>query len=403
MGFFLWSLSEVTDSMGSEKQLGHLIADFPCKLSRPLSRTEIVKEIRNIIARYDQMDWSTERAALATVVSVEQSSYRRIGARMFVQSGGNWTGGISGGCLEGDALRRAQTAIYKNEPTVVTYDTLEEDDHQIGIGLGCNGKIEVLFVPIHPEQPDNPIEVLRAQLDNRQPSILIQSISLKDHLQSKLYTAAELKRLAEEQDLELAQVQSSLDEVNRRKTSMVVELSTRAGESYDLLFEWLRPEIRLIIVGDNYDVNALVGIVHELGWEIHLVGTLRKFDKAVYQLAQTVQHYDDIQQLELDAHTCVLLMSHDYQRDLQMIRQLLPLKPAYLGMLGPRKRTLKMQAELEGEGLDLVNYSKLYSPIGLDIGAESPEEIALSIVSEIVGVYRGRGGGSLREREGSIH
>lgn len=184
---------------------------------------------------------------------------------------------------------------------------------------------------------------------------------------------------------------------------MVVELSTRAGESYDLLFEWLRPEIRLIIVGDNYDVNALVGIVHELGWEIHLVGTLRKFDKAVYQLAQTVQHYDDIQQLELDAHTCVLLMSHDYQRDLQMIRQLLPLKPAYLGMLGPRKRTLKMQAELEGEGLDLVNYSKLYSPIGLDIGAESPEEIALSIVSEIVGVYRGRGGGSLREREGSIH
>ena len=90
-----------------------------------------MKEIRNIIASYDEVDWATEKAALATVVSVEESAYRRIGARMFVKSSGDWIGGISGGCLEGDALKRAQIAIHKDKPSVVVYDTMEDDAHQI--------------------------------------------------------------------------------------------------------------------------------------------------------------------------------------------------------------------------------------------------------------------------------
>jgi len=102
-----------------------------------------VKEIRQIIEKYESTDHNVEKVAIATVVNVEESSYRRIGARMLVSSSGQWIGGISGGCLEGDALRRSQTAIYNDQPSSVVYDTMEDDANQIGVGLGCNGRIEV--------------------------------------------------------------------------------------------------------------------------------------------------------------------------------------------------------------------------------------------------------------------
>ena len=107
-----------------------------------------MKEIRSIIAAYDALDKQVTNAALATVVRVEGSSYRRTGARMLVMDNGNWVGGISGGCLEGDALKRARLAITKSVSTLVTYDTTEDDSHQIGVGLGCNGIIDVLFTPL---------------------------------------------------------------------------------------------------------------------------------------------------------------------------------------------------------------------------------------------------------------
>ena len=116
-----------------------------------------MKEIRNIIQRYESAA-TNEQLALASVVHVEESSYRRIGARMLVSSNGEWIGGISGGCLEGDALKRSQKAIFSNRPSTVVYDTMDDDRNQIGVGLGCNGRIEVLFTPIDPEDPDNEIE-----------------------------------------------------------------------------------------------------------------------------------------------------------------------------------------------------------------------------------------------------
>src|ERR1700726_3614252 len=103
-----------------------------------------MKEIMAIINAYDKIDKEQTGAALATVVRVEGSSYRRTGARMLVMDNGVWIGGISGGCLEGDALKRARLAISKLEPSLITYDTTEEDAYQIGVGLGCNGIIDVL-------------------------------------------------------------------------------------------------------------------------------------------------------------------------------------------------------------------------------------------------------------------
>ena len=135
-----------------------------------------MKEIRNIISLYDSLDHSIERVALAAVVNVEASSYRRIGARMLVLSNGLWIGGISGGCLEGDALKRSQAAIFKNKPSRVVYDTMEDDKNQIGVGLGCNGRIEVLFTPIDPTDKENDIEQMRKMINMDQPVVLLKVI-----------------------------------------------------------------------------------------------------------------------------------------------------------------------------------------------------------------------------------
>jgi xanthine dehydrogenase accessory factor len=138
-----------------------------------------MKEIKAIINAYDQINPEKTKAAIATVVRVEGSSYRRTGARMLVMDDGVWVGGISGGCLEGDALKRARLAIAKSQPSLVTYDTTEDDQHQIGVGLGCNGVIDVLLTPLEFDNLNNPVEILKSCMsERRQTHILLTIIGL---------------------------------------------------------------------------------------------------------------------------------------------------------------------------------------------------------------------------------
>src|SRR5215472_3857018 len=124
-----------------------------------------MKEIRTIVNAWQSIDLRTTRAALATVVRVEGSSYRRTGARMLVLDNGTYLGGISGGCLEGDALRRAQKGIALRRPSLITYDTTQDDDYQIGVGLGCQGIIDVLFTPLESDDPGCPMQILAGLTD----------------------------------------------------------------------------------------------------------------------------------------------------------------------------------------------------------------------------------------------
>src|ERR1700709_1888426 len=144
-----------------------------------------MKEIKAIIEAYDQVDTATTKAALATVVRVEGSSYRRTGARMLVMDNGVWIGGISGGCLEGDALKRSRLAIQNSQSTLITYDTTEDDPYQIGVGLGCNGVIDVLFTPLDVNNKYNPVEVLKACVKaNRDTHVLVTITGLSGQWQS---------------------------------------------------------------------------------------------------------------------------------------------------------------------------------------------------------------------------
>ena len=127
-----------------------------------------MKEFQKIIDAYERIDFSQQKAALATVVKIQGSSYRRPGARMLMTDAGHWVGAISGGCLEGDALRKARQVILRGEPQVVTYDTTDDEDAQsLGVGLGCNGIIDVMIEPLTDEPPAEPIHQLRTFLTNR--------------------------------------------------------------------------------------------------------------------------------------------------------------------------------------------------------------------------------------------
>ncbi len=361
-----------------------------------------MKEIRKIIADYDALDHSRERVALASVVNVEESSYRRIGARMLVRSDGIWTGGISGGCLEGDALKHSQMAIFKNTPSRVVYDTMDDDQNQIGVGLGCNGRIEVLFTPINPADANNELEQLRkvAALDH--PSMIVKVIDAENkQLLGKSYLVDSDSENIDLQEIKQSDLQQWISETKARRKPRIVESLTDSGEVLKLLIEFIKPETRLIIVGYNYDVNAFAGIAQELGWEIHVVGRAKKLSKSLFNLAAKVLEFEQADTIEVHDYTAVVLMSHDYNWDKMLLPVFLKKNPAYIGMLGPKKRMQKMQAELPD--LDLDNLVNFHSPTGLDIGAESPEEIALAIASEIVATFRGRGGASLKFRKGTIH
>ena len=358
-------------------------------------------EIRKIISEYDSIDHSQEQVALASVVSVEASAYRRIGARMLVKSSGMWVGGISGGCLEGDALRRSLSAIHQNKSTVIVYDTMDDDSSQIGVGLGCNGRIEVLLTPIDPTDPNNEIELLRSILNAQKPSIIAKVIAKDSTLlaQSQLldYTKPGFSFL----NIDHSHLEDAIQTTVQKKSPRVYDLKTTEGSTLKVLLEFIRPETRLIIVGDNYDVNAMANVAITQGWEIWIVGRLKKLNKELVKKVQKVIPFEDHEKVQTHEYTAVVLMSHDYKWDLTILQHFIKTDPSYIGILGPKSRFQKMNMELDSIDLEKIDY--IHSPTGLEIGAETPEEISLSIASEIVAVFRQKKGHFLKLKEGSIH
>ena len=202
-----------------------------------------------------------------------------------------------------------------------------------------------------------------------------------------------------------SEVLSSIEEAKVRRKSRVFNLKNEKNAAFEILVELFRPKIKVVCIGDNYDVIAFISIVHELGWEVHVAGKKRKLSKDVFNISTSVSEYSEADRIPIDEHTAVILMSHDYKTDYRLLKHFIHIDLPYIGLLGPKKRMLKMQDELAEEGLNiqLENRLNLFSPVGLDVGAESPEEIALSVAAEIVATLRRRDGTPLRKREGPIH
>ncbi|MBO0951253.1 XdhC family protein [Fibrella forsythiae] len=370
-----------------------------------------MKEIKAIIAGYDQIDRQQTQAALATVVRVEGSSYRRTGARMLVMNDGLWIGGISGGCLEGDALNRARLAIAQATPTKITYDTTTDDEHQIGVGLGCNGIIDVLFTPLDFTDAANPVEVLKHCMnERRQTHVLITITGLQGSWDTIKegdvirYTSAENLNVLNNPLIQ-AQLEQRLQERLAKGVSAPYRLDNGLGSVLDAFIEIVSPEIHLVLWGHQYDVYPLTRLVKELGWRVTIVANALKVNRKIADLVDEVVHPDRFSDILFDDYTAIVLMSHDYKTDKQNLPVALATKAPYIGMLGPRVRSEKLWAELadEGKPIEAADFPRIHAPVGLDIGAVSPEEIALSLAAEIRASFSDRDGTYLRLRQSTIH
>ena len=364
-----------------------------------------MKEIRDIIAAYDLAVNQAKQTALATVVQVDGSSYRRPGARMLVTEDGQLTGAISGGCLEGDAMRKALLAMHSNQKKLVEYDTMDEDDIEFGVQLGCNGRVYILFEPVDANDPFNPIVLLKKVISDRVESVLVTGFSISGETQTgTCLLSVNNETIGNQHLLSNTAMQELIDRSFTQKTNLIEELS---GETF--LVNYLVPSIQLVIAGAGNDVQPLVQMADLLGWDTIVAdgrkthATVSRFPSATRVLV--IKPEAVLEQITNDKQTAFLLMTHNYNYDLALLRELLNTSFKHVGILGPKKKFLRMQEDLDAAGVHIsdAQMDSIFSPTGLDIGAETAEEIALSIIAEIKAHFSGSSGISLRNKSAPIH
>jgi xanthine/CO dehydrogenase XdhC/CoxF family maturation factor len=372
-----------------------------------------MKEINNIIKSYDEARKEGRQTALATVVHLEGSSYRRPGARMLITDEGQLTGAISGGCLEGDALQKALLVMSQQQSRIVTYDTTDEDDNTLGVGLGCNGIIQVLMEPENENDPMNPVSFLRKVTGRRQKAVLVTVFSLEDKKNQQAGTCL----LLDESGNFLGNLQDAVLEKRLKEDAQIAFEQERSSfknyisEKHNLtaFIEFVKPAVSLVIIGAGNDVIPLVEMADVIGWESSVVdgrsshARPERFLKACQVLVSKPENVLD--QIHIDEQTVFVLMTHNYNYDKAMLKALVTKKIKYLGMLGPKKKLDRMLGELKDEGFNLTaeQGSIVFGPVGLDLGAETAEEIALSIIAEIKAVLSEKSGQSLRNINDVIH
>lgn len=364
-----------------------------------------MKEITDILKAYQIARKENLKTALATVVRVEGSSYRRPGARMLITEDGRLTGAISGGCLEGDALRKALSAIVQQQNKLITYDTTDEEDAKIGVQLGCNGIVHILFEPINADDPLNPVAILNSLQSERDNAVVATLFSLEGT------THPGTSMLLREKSLQ-TKIPSLINDQVIKDSAESLSNKVSAFETYEVddlkiegFLEFIPPSIALIIAGAGNDIQPLAEIAYLLGWSVTIAdgrpshACVQRFPKATRVLVAKPAQI--VAEITIDEQTAVLLMTHNYNYDLELLSLLLKTNAPYIGTLGPKKKLIRMLDDL-GQNTE-ENRLRVHGPVGLDIGAETAEEIAISIIAEIKSVFSGGSARSLKEKANPIH
>lgn len=368
-----------------------------------------MKEFKTILNEFRKIDLTRQKAALATVVKVRGSSYRSPGARMLITDDGRWVGSISGGCLEGDALRKARQVMTEKKSILVTYDTREESNQNLGIGLGCNGVIDVLIEPVDPSAKENPVTLFESFIHTAEAVALATLISGSSAIGEKLLLQASGEVLQQFTDEILTgKVKADLKTLFESGRSEA-KIYSAGDHAMEVFIELIQPTVSLIIFGGGFDARPVSQLAKSLGWEVTVTDECVAHIAPVFfpdadKLSLCQRAFID-QDFTITPYTACVLMSHNYEYDRDVLRKLLKSETPYIGILGPRKRFDKMREEFSAEEISLTkeDVDRIHSPIGLDIGAEAPDEIAISIIAEIQGKFANRSGGFLKYRNGPIH
>ena len=368
-----------------------------------------MSEITDVLTAIGSLAASGQRMALATIVAVRGSTYRRPGARLLVPEEGAPIGNISGGCLEGDVADMARLVMEEGRARLAGWDLTADDDAVWGLGLGCNGAIEVFIEPA--DRAVEAARALRTALEEERPISLVTVIESTEP--DAIAPGARLIVMpdgAVEGSLGRSDVEAEAIAAARELLTTERSEIRTVAEGVRAFVEILEPPLRLVICGAGHDAVPLVRAASLLGWNVTVVDDRPAFlNRERFPEAHGFASVDDPSEVAaavtVDARTFVVVMTHNFLRDKAYLRGLLTTDARYVAMLGPAARTQRLLMELEEEGTPITDEgrSRIHGPAGLDLGSEGPEEIAQAIIGEIVAVRRGRDGGFLKERPTPIH
>ncbi|MGG1291946.1 XdhC family protein [Bacillus smithii] len=354
------------------------------------------------------------QTSIATVVRVKGSSYKPEGAKMLIHENDHTTGLISGGCLEPDVIEVAKQVMESGKPVLKRYDL---DENVVwGLGIGCPGTIDIYIEKINfrylkidrvlGNLPVTPFEAWLSCVKEEKMGVLatiVEETSCSQIEQRQIFVSNDHPMIGKLSNIELQHLVYDfslrlLQESNPKSRTKTFTLST--GEKIDVFIDVNIPPNELIIFGAGHDAIPLADFGIKLGFKTTIVDprpaflTKNRFPGANMILADANSIPEKV---KVNSRSCVVIMNHHLERDIHVLKHMLDANPFYIGILGPRSRGNKIF-----ESLNISNakkYGHIFNPIGLNIGSESPEEIAISILSEIIAFRNQCNGGFLREGE----
>ncbi|MBE9100929.1 XdhC family protein [Vacuolonema iberomarrocanum] len=364
-------------------------------------------ELEAIVLAHANSIHKEEPMFLATIVNTVGSTYRQKGAKMLVRANGEMVGTLSGGCVENDVFEYTKQIV--NEPLLIDYDaTKVEDDLIWGFGLGCNGAIQILLEKLDDKSPISPIQLISHCLSTKSVGAIATLISTKGSiplkLGSRLVVYPDGTTQTDISDHALIEViENDVLSAKKNRKSTVINYQFASG-TIEVFIDVIHPPNSLVIFGAGRDALPVVTSAKAIGWHVTVVDcrvlqkTYQRFaiaDHIILARSKAIA-----QHLSIDEHTATVVMTHNYFDDLDIIKFLFSTNAPYVGVMGSKSRIAKLIEQLNPTQTQLKT---LHSPIGLDIGAETPAEIASAIIAEIQAVFAKRNAGFNKHHGQPLH
>jgi xanthine/CO dehydrogenase XdhC/CoxF family maturation factor len=332
-------------------------------------------EFKKLVQAYQQLSESGRTAVIVTVVALEGTSYRRPGVRMLIFDDGRMIGAVSGGCVEKEILRQSESVFRNGIPKVMTYDGRYR--------LGCEGILYILIEPFRPSKEFSKAfgELLEGRIHFRLITYFNRQEVTGDNFGSLLVF---------------------------NEISLPLRPGFQETEGLEIFEETLTPCFKLMILGAEHDAVQLCSFASLIGWEVDIIATpAEEKDVADFpgarQLINTLPESLEVE--SIDKQTAVVLMTHSYVKDLKYLLSLKDSRPAYLGLLGPATRREKLLNEFLEHCPEVSEefFDGIHGPAGLNIGAETPQEIAIAVIAEILATISDQEPMRLKNKKGAIH
>ncbi|MFY4774803.1 XdhC family protein [Metabacillus sp. RGM 3146] len=340
------------------------------------------------------------RGVLGTIIQTQGSTYQKPGTKCFISEDGKLTGLLSGGCVESDLGEHAKELLQQSNCKRLYYDFRDNGDDLWGLGLGCNGSMEIFLEPFDPKEMPMKAELMKKAVHLALTQFTVTA-TIVDAENQEIIGQKWILSPGIEDNIP-AQLEQEY-ETNQLTGTQGLSTIIYNGQPVKVFFDAVSPNPHLMIFGAGPDAVPLVNGAKLLNWTVsvmdHRPGYVNKlyFPQADYLYCIPKGKEPDV---TISENSFVVIMTHHFEQDQMLLKHLLDSDAAYIGILGPKKRTYQLLDTLEGN-LSRKTLDRLYSPIGLDIGSKTPEEIGLSVLSEMVMIHHGGCGKSLKAVKGT--